>query len=182
MLIIIILSVLTLVGVALLILAHFKYYWDEVFTLWGVTLSFLSGVPLLVCGIICMCINTPTQRVIQAIENNAKVYTLKDRQSTIYQALTGELSLTVQDTGREYHVIIDSPLDIANAIYEYNCQVIDFKKNLYVKKVQYDSPWINWFQNPGFKDVEGYNDSATDYRDILGDTLKTFELTKRENQ
>ena len=46
-----------------------------------------------------------------------------------------------------------------------------------MKKYAYESPWLNWFNNNAFTKLEGYNKDATTYKDILGDSLKTFNLT-----
>lgn len=183
MLIIIILAALTLIGIALLIISKVIDDFDSgdgILGGFGIGLTIIPGFALLVCGIVCITVNTQVAKTERAVEIDVSVHKLKARQFTIYQALTGELNLPVQDTGREYHVIIDNPLTTSDVIYKYNCAVIDFKKDLYMDKVMSESLWVNWFINPGFKDVEGYNDSATDYKDILGDTLKTFEFVREE--
>lgn len=183
MLIIIILAALVLIGVALLVVAKIIDDFESGYGVlggFGIGLTIIPGFVLLVCGIVCIAANTQVAKTERAVELDVTVHKLKARQFTIYQALTGDLNLPVQDTGREYHVIIDNPLATSDIIYEYNCEVIDFKKDLYMDKIMSESPWLNWFINPGFKDAEGYNDSATNYKDILGDTLKTFEFVRKE--
>lgn len=180
MLIIIILAVLLLASIVLLIIYNATDGWHDNLFLLGTISSVLFGAAFLVCGIVCIVANAPLMITENCVEATARIDRLKDKQSAIYQTLAGELNLSIKEEQAVYHVIIDKPLDMAAFIHEYNCEVIDFKKDLYMKKVANDSLWINWFTNPGFKEVEGYNDSATNYKDILGDTLKTFELTKGE--
>jgi len=180
MLIIIILAVLFLASIVLLIIYNATDSWHDNLLLLGAISFCLFGIPLLVCGIVCIVTNVPLTTIENRVEITARIDILKDKQFAIYQTLAGELNLSIKEEEAVYHVIIDKPLDMAAFIHEYNCEVIDFKKDLYMDKVANDNIWINWFVNPGFKEVEGYNDSATNYKDILGDTLKTFELTKGE--
>lgn len=180
MLIIVILAALLLVGIVLLIIYKVTNEWHDNLWILGMLLSAAFGLSVLVCGIVCIVANTPTMSAQSYVGITAKIDKLKDKQSVIYQTLAGEMNLPVKEERGEYHVVIDKPLDMANSINEYNCEVINLKSDLYMNKVMSDDLWINWFVNQGFKEVEGYNDSATDYKDILGDTLKTFELVKGE--
>lgn len=180
MLIIVILAALLLVGIVLLIIYKVTNEWHDNLWILGMLLSAAFGISILVCGIVCIVMNAPTMTAESYVGITAQIDKLKDRQAAIYQTLAGEMNLPVKEGRAEYHVVIDKPLDMANSIHEYNCEVINLKSDLYMNKVMSDDLWINWFVNQGFKEVEGYNGSATDYKDILGDTLKTFELVKGE--
>jgi len=151
---------------------------DTYRTGWGLGLGGAFLLALLGCGIPCMVNHGPLNQEIYTTKLTVKLDDLHDRQNTIYLTLAGDLNLSVQDDGATYHVIVDRPIDMANTINEYNTDVKAFKQELYLEKCRSASPWTNWFINPGYTKVDGYNASAKTYKDILGDTLKTFELKK----
>lgn len=144
----------------------------------GFGLGAVFLVALLGCGIPCIVNHGPLNQEIYTTKLTVQLDDLHDRQNTIYLTLAGDLNLSVQDDGATYHVIVDKPIDMANTINEYNTDVKAFKQELYLEKCRSVSPWTNWFINPGYTKVDGYNASAKTYKDILGDTLKTFELKK----
>ena len=144
----------------------------------GIGLGALFLLALLGCGIPCIINHGPLNQEVYATKLTVQLDDLHDRQNTIYLTLAGDLNLSVQDDGATYHVIVDRPIDMANTINEYNTDVKAFKQELYLEKCRSTSHWTNWFINPGYTKVDGYNASAKTYKDILGDTLKTFELKK----
>ena len=145
---------------------------------WGLGIGAIFLLALLGCGIPCIVHHGPLNQEVYTTKLTVKLDDLHDRQNTIYLTLAGDLNLSVQDDGSTYHVIVDKPIDMANTINEYNTDVKAFKQELYLEKCRSASPWTNWFINPGYTKVDGYNASAKTYKDILGDTLKTFELKK----
>ena len=151
---------------------------DNYRTGFGLGLGAVFLIALLGCGIPCIVHHGPLNQEVYATKLTVQLDDLHDRQNTIYLTLAGDLNLSVQDDGATYHVIVDKPLDMANTINEYNTDVKAFKQELYLEKCRSASPWTNWFINPGYTKVDGYNASAKTYKDILGDTLKTFELKK----
>ena len=120
--------------------------------------------------------NGPMHQEEYATKLTVELDDLHDRQETIYLTLAGDFNFKVNDGGTYYHVLVDKPLDMMNTINKYNADVKAFKQELYLEKVRLASPWVNTFINPGFKRVDGYNDNARNYKEILGDSLKTFEL------
>ena len=142
--------------------------------------GWITGVVMLIAfaatGITCIAHHGPLHQEEYATKLTVELDDLHDRQETIYLTLAGDLNFKVNDSGTYYHVIVDKPLDMAQTINEYNTDVKAFKQHMYLEKIRSTNPWTNTFINPGFKKVEGYNGSAKSYKDILGDTLKTFEL------
>ena len=135
------------------------------------------GIAILATGIPCLVAHGTVDVAKTQTTYEVRIEDLKDRENTIYLTLSGDFNLTVEDSSATtYHVIVDKPVDIMASVNEYNQEVKELKKDLYMEKVCSESPWINWFVSPGFKNVEGYNANAKSYRDILGDNLKTFEL------
>ena len=139
----------------------------------GVVVFFLA---VAISGGISIAHNGPMHQEEYATKLTVALDDLHDRQETIYLTLSGDLNFKVNDGGTVYHVLVDKPLDMMNTINNYNTDVKAFKQELYLEKVRLASPWVNTFINPGFKRVDGYNDNARNYKEILGDNLKTFEL------
>lgn len=143
----------------------------------GLILGMLSLIAFMSTGIFCIVANGPVNQNTLALNVECEIEKLQNKENTLHLTLAGDLGLTVTDTTSTYHVVVDKPIEIKTAIDSYNNDVLSLKKDLYTLKIKSDSPWFNWFTNPGFKNVEHYNANATSYKDILGDSLKTFELS-----
>ena len=143
----------------------------------GLILGILSLIAFMSTCSFCLIANGPVNQNTLALEVECEIEKLQNKENTLHLTLAGDLGLTVTDTTSTYHVVVDKPIEIKTAIDSYNNDVLSLKKDLYTLKIKSDSPWFNWFTNPGFKNVEHYNANATSYKDILGDSLKTFELS-----
>lgn len=101
-----------------------------------------------------------------------KIDELELKQQNLYNTLSGITENNIETTSTAY--IVYDMGSITLAINDYNAEVIDFKEDLYHTKLLSENPWTNWYVCPVFKEVKGYNKYATNYKDILGETLKTF--------
>lgn len=157
-----------------------KPYWDWDWNIASVPLliaAVIAGLGGLPAGINCALSHSPMSVQLEAADLNSEYDKLSYREQTIHKALEGDMGITVEESPTVYHVIVDNPIDVKLAIDEYNCGVVDFKTNVYKMKVKHDNPWISWFCSPAFEQVEGYNPDATSYKDVLGEHLKTFEVS-----
>ena len=157
---------------------------------WYLTVGILSFLLALSTGISCICINSSLSQQQHALNISCEIEKLYSRETTLHLALAGDLNLEVEDSASAYHVIVDKPIEIKQAIDNYNNDVLDLKKSIYIEKISSENIWINWFINHGFKNVNIknendetvyiYNPNANNYRDVLGDYLKTFTLIEKE--
>ena len=150
---------------------------------WGMGISGTIAVVALIADIWCGIHCAVEHGQLHAAENQlwweVEVDKLAKREDTLRLYLAGDLNLEVEVETTTYHVIVDKPIEMKNEIDAYNNDIMDLKQHLFKNKLYITSPWTNWFMNPGFTKLEHYNKNATSYRDILGDTLKTFELVAK---
>lgn len=157
--------------------------------IWYLTIGICTFLLALGTGISCICINSPLSQQRHALNISCEIEKLYSRENTLRLTLSGDLSLKVEDSTSTYHVIVDKPIEIKQTIDDYNNDVLDLKKSIYIEKISSENIWINWFINHGFKNINVldendetvyiYNSDATTYRDILGNYLKTFNLIEK---
>ena len=145
-------------------------------------LQWTSLISLIVLGLglggclVAVIINrVPTAVQTQVVEYEMTIDKLKAREDTLMSLLEGQLQQYSEET---YHLIIDKPADVADRIDAYNEDVLAFKKSIFNHKIYLDNKWTNWFTNPACTKLQEYNKYATSYRDVLGDTLKTFKVAE----
>lgn len=158
--------------------------------IWYLIIGICSALLALSTGISCICINSSLSQQQHALDISCEIEKLYSRENTLHLALAGDLNLKVEDLTSTYHVIVDKPIEIKQTIDDYNNDVLDLKKSIYIEKISSENIWINWFINHGFKNVNVldendetiyiYNPNATTYRDVLGNYLKTFNLIEKE--
>lgn len=182
-----------LIGLVLMISCKFEVFYDKgkrklVWSSWsfddytrgivGFILLIIGSLALLVSGTLIICSRSKLSKEEHKVQYEMEIDKLLDKQEAIYLALTGELNLKINDEGTTYHVLIDKPTEMLNVINEYNSEVKELKKKIYLEKVCEENIWINWFVNPAYKNLDNYNAQAKRYNEILGDALKTFELSR----
>ena len=142
----------------------------------GASLFWVFSAFSLLFGLVCLNTQNDIAQENKCVSLTADMEKLTNRENTLRLTLAGDMGFKVTDSQSTYHVVVDRPIDNKAEVDNYNNDVIEFKRYIYMEKFKLDNPWTSWFVNPGFTRMEHYNPNATCYSDILGDSLKTFEL------
>lgn len=141
----------------------------------GVFITCLSLFALAICGVVGICRNNSIVKAQTTMAYQVRIEDLEDREQTIRNCLKGEYQIqyTIQDG--TYRIILDQPLEMKKSIDEYNKEVRELKQDIYTRKIHLQSPWLNWFTTP-IENLDEYNPDARNYKEVLGDSLKIFEI------
>lgn len=152
MIIIIILSVLTLLGIVLWIYGyHDNKYWSNAEEAGNIGTIFF-GFLLLVAGVWCLIANNKymIESTNYEIHEQIKLYQNERRILESYHLVNdGNKSTFTSDITLE----VISTADYYSKINEYNNKIFNFKININNYKLCRKNKWINWFMSPAYESI-----------------------------
>lgn len=138
MIILFILIALVIAGVVLCLLANVAdiFYVEDIPDIIGVCLISICGFSLLVCSIFTIVRNSKVSKEHKTIEIQETIESINETRKTLEYKISSE-SYTVLE------------------INEYNNNVKEYKTEIKQANLILNNPWINWFENPAYKEFNG---------------------------